>query len=550
MAMEQMKNQSSSNRYELKQVDIRLVLKEGTSLYSTREMNGPTAAVDVMKEAMKDLDREMVCVVNLDQRMRPINYHVVSIGGISESIVPIQNVYKSGILSNAAAIIMLHNHPSGEITPSSQDQIMTKRIVEAGKLMNIPIMDHVIIGGGDGAMYSFREHFPEMFDQNINLEYIEQMTSTVHEKAPRYKGDNEMLNRKEFFDYMKDNVKDYLPPSYDTANIQIQQVTKHNDMRLTGISIQKEGETLTPNIYLDPLYRAYRGGKPLDDCVASIADMRIEHEDPQLKLNIQDIKNYEAIKGNLKMIICDPETNGEILNNLAYTNHGDFAAYYAVVIGETEDGVASSKVTKQMLDTWGIDVDQLHQDALASERAGKPALYSMEEMMEAMLFGNGKEAENLLGTEQVINTAYQPMFCLTNDQKLDGASLILNEDIMKQVGDFVGGDFHILPSSIHEVLILPDLGFMDAKELTNMVHEVNSTQVEPEDRLSDKVQFYDQKAGVMENALKREHRLEQEKEKEPKGLHGKIAKAKMEISQAASAKAQTKSNVKTAEQAL
>ena len=108
--------QQSIDNYRLAQVDVRLVLKESTSLYSTESLSGPEQAARIMAEAMKDLDREMVCVVNMDNHLRPINYNVVSIGSLNASVVPVQNVFKSSILSNAGSIMLLHNHPSGEIT--------------------------------------------------------------------------------------------------------------------------------------------------------------------------------------------------------------------------------------------------------------------------------------------------------------------------------------------------------------------------------------------------------------------------------------------------
>ncbi len=86
-----------------------------------------------------------------------------------------------------------------------------------------------------------------------------------------------------------------------------------------------------------------------------------------------------------------------------------------------------------------------------------------------------------------------PMFCLTNKAKMNGASLLLQEDIRKQIGECLGSDYFVIPSSIHEVLILPDNGIFQVPELNAMVQEVNETQVERQEQLSDKVQFCDGK---------------------------------------------------------
>ena len=125
------------------------------------------------------------------------------------------------------------------------------------------------------------------------------------------------------------------------------------------------------------------------------------------------------------------------------------------------------------------------------------------------------------------------MFCLSNAQKMNGASLLLQEDIRKQIGECLGSDYFVLPSSIHEVLILPDNGMFEVPELNAMVQEVNETQVERQEQLSDKVQFCDKKTAVLENAERREARLEKEKAAEKAevkgGIHGRLEKAKAEI---------------------
>lgn len=126
-----------------------------------------------------------------------------------------------------------------------------------------------------------------------------------------------------------------------------------------------------------------------------------------------------------------------------------------------------------------------------------------------------------------------PMFCLTNKAKMNGASLLLQEDIRKQIGECLGSDYFVIPSSIHEVLILPDNGIFQVPELNAMVQEANETKVERQEQLSDKVQFCDGKTAVMENAERREARLEKEKAAEKAevkgGIHGRLEKAKAEI---------------------
>ena len=150
-----MTENETNRRYKLKEVCIRLA--EGHPLYSDVPLSSPTAALDVMRKELSQYDREVLCVVNLNNKLKPINFNIVSMGSINGSIAAIPNILKSGILSNAYGFLLLHNHPSGDVTPSKDDIQTTRRCVEAGKIMDIPCLDHVIVGGSNGSMFSFRE---------------------------------------------------------------------------------------------------------------------------------------------------------------------------------------------------------------------------------------------------------------------------------------------------------------------------------------------------------------------------------------------------------
>ena len=160
-----------ADEYELKQVKVRLKLAEAEPLYSTEQITTPDKAAEVMAQALSQMDREYCCVVNLDGANHPINFNVVSIGDVNQAHVPIQNVFKSAILSNASSIMMFHNHPSGSVQASREDIDVTKRLIEAGKIMNIPVLDHIIVGGGSGERFSFKEANPEMFNVSERAAY-------------------------------------------------------------------------------------------------------------------------------------------------------------------------------------------------------------------------------------------------------------------------------------------------------------------------------------------------------------------------------------------
>ena len=170
-----------ADKYELKQVQVRLRLSEAEPLYSTESITSPEIAAKVMAGALAEMDREYCCVVNLDGSNHPINFNIVSIGDINHAYVPVQNIFKSAILSNASSIMLLHNHPSGSLNPSKDDIELTRRVIEAGAIMNIPVIDHLIVAGGTAELVSIREEKPEIFGIREEAKYENRPKMNIRE---------------------------------------------------------------------------------------------------------------------------------------------------------------------------------------------------------------------------------------------------------------------------------------------------------------------------------------------------------------------------------
>ena len=135
-------------------VSIKMV-KESSFQYLARQILSPSDAYEMIKEQLGGLDREQFIVACLNTKNEPTNITVVSVGSLNKAIVHPREVFKTAILSNAASIMAFHNHPSGDTTPSDQDIQLTHRLVEAGELLGIKLLDHLIIG--DGSFTSLKE---------------------------------------------------------------------------------------------------------------------------------------------------------------------------------------------------------------------------------------------------------------------------------------------------------------------------------------------------------------------------------------------------------
>ena len=508
--------------YQLQEVNVRLCLKEGAVLYSTAPLSHPEAARDVMRDVLKDLDREMVCVVNMDNKMKPINYNVVSIGSIDQSMVPIQNVFKSSILSNAASIMLLHNHPSGDVTPSSPDFDVTKRLVEAGKLMGIPVIDHLIIGGVNGKLYSFRTENPELFTGAPDLEYIR--NNVVAEATVQFGGKEklEKMSYEEFKTWVSDEIRAWLPPEYADADVSIHRMEKLG-LTYDGLTVTRSGQRAAAAVNLTAFYGMYEDGKATGDIIHEMADIAVM-QPPQMEYSV--FSDYEAAKDRLFIRVTNKEVNADVLADMPHKEVEDLAITYHVLVNHDQSGIASAPITNDLLRHYGVTAEQLHEDAVANSQRMLPAQL---DSMQNMLFGMMEpDAADTLRDEPYPGST---MLVLTNNVQLNGAAALFYPGMMDQAAERLGGNFIVLPSSTHEVIMVPADG-ADFRSLEQMVKDINRSQVAPEERLSDHVYHYDAQERLFERADRHEMRKElenrpQEKASILKRLAEKKEEAKM-----------------------
>lgn len=151
--------------YEFKEALIRIV--QGNKIQMGKPIQSPTDAAKAVRDIIKDLDRECLIVVNLSGSNRPINYHIVSVGSSNTCLFGIPNIFKTAMLSNASGIMLIHNHPSGDLEPSAYDLDATEKVYNASKLLDIPLIDHVILGPAEGQIWSIKASNPELFEQTM-----------------------------------------------------------------------------------------------------------------------------------------------------------------------------------------------------------------------------------------------------------------------------------------------------------------------------------------------------------------------------------------------
>ena len=323
----------------------------------------------------------------------------------------------------------------------------------------------------------------------------------------------------EFKQEIADNIKEYLPDKYADSTVQVNAVQKNNET-LDALTVTSPDSNMSPTIYLNSYYEDYQNGRDMDDILDSIADLRVEHEVNQ-DFDVSSITDFEKVSDKIAARLYGMEGNEELLSARPHATMDDLAVTYCIMLGDNENGSMSVPITNQIMETWGVTQEDLRRIAQENCDTLTPSKFMsmnavMTDMMVPQIMSDyGVDREEAIKMVNDMVPTDDKLFVLTNNQKLNGAAALLDEKMMEQIAERVGNDFYILPSSVHEVLIVPKEAGMDLKDLEAMVQEVNATQVAPEDKLTDSVYHYDAEAKIFELGEKfvnREQAKEAEKE--------------------------------------
>ena len=250
-------------------------------------------------------------------------------------------------------------------------------------------------------------------------------------------------------------------------------------MSLDGLCIRLKGSNICPVIYLNDFFRRLQIGRELQDILSEIAQIELEHENC-LHLNIAAITDFGHIKDKIKVKLVNAAKNADYLANKPHTLIADLAAEYYIDLGSCGDGTMSTVITDNLLTAYGITVEELHQTAV-SNMSDDARLTSMMEMLFGLADCPSEDAASIADA----------MYVLTNTSGFNGAAMLLNNTVMDSVADRIGADFLILPSSIHELILIPRKSGIDKDTLEQIVRDVNASQVSPHERLSSHVYTYD-----------------------------------------------------------
>ena len=296
----------------------------------------------------------------------------------------------------------------------------------------------------------------------------------------------------------------------EEVTVTVKKITKNNGVILNSIIIAEKEKNVSPNIYMEEMFAAYQDGETFETVIKNIMEL---YRESKLKENIDMsfFMEYEKVKGRIAYKLINRDKNRELLRQVPYFPWLDLAIVFYCHIMETELNSATVMIYKEHLELWGITKEVLLEDA----RRNTPVLFPerilpIEEIMKEIFsrdlekeFALAETEDELMPDKEWFDSAADQMlssitesrenlemYVAGNRNKLFGASVILYEGMLKKFAEETGHDIFLLPSSIHEVILIPDDNSKEERKLWEMVCEINKTQVQPEDILSDSLYRY------------------------------------------------------------
>lgn len=254
---------------------------------------------------------------------------------------------------------------------------------------------------------------------------------------------------------------------------------KNNGVKRVGITLSQKNINISPTIYLEEYYEKYEAGYNYEGIIEDILNL---YQEVKLKesWNEEQIHRFKNIEGKIIYRLINAEANKKLLSEIPYVPYLNLAIVFYVMLEINEYGTACMLIRKEHLEMWNVSANDVYEKAKDNTWKLLPCeFHTMCEMMEEY-------------KKEEIHTGMEILYVLTNRFRSFGAATILYEGCLEMIADFLEDNFYVLPSSIHEVIVISETNSpWGSAGLSDMVREINRTQVDAEDVLSDYVYYYD-----------------------------------------------------------
>lgn len=314
----------------------------------------------------------------------------------------------------------------------------------------------------------------------------------------------ELLDFKEFCL----EVRNLLLMKFDKeCRVELNQVIKNNAIHLEGVVILQKDETIAPNIYLNHYYVDYQNGSSFQDIMQGIIEAYYNAKVKGDIIAITECLEFAKIKSFIIYRLINYNKNKKLLTDIPHTRFLDLAVTFHCLVKSSDDGIGTIRITNQHLKLWNATVEDLiHYAKTNTPVLFPPVVQSMKKVIEKLMKEelSASYGESLHSTEEMKNITDRyylennnieynqedTMLVVSNQRNINGASCMIYSDLLKDIAEQLNADLYILPSSIHEIIIVKNDYSYDKKILKDMVKDVNLTQVPLEEVLSDNVYFY------------------------------------------------------------
>lgn len=283
------------------------------------------------------------------------------------------------------------------------------------------------------------------------------------------------MNFEEFKKIILENVK----KNFFNAEVETYPILKCNGVKLSGLVVHMDGSNISPTIYLEYFYDELKNGTPLECIIQKVISVFDENKKNPMLLNVSDFFDYEKAKRNVTYKLINYEKNKELLEDVPHIEFLDLAIVFQYVVAVAGDETATILLKNDHLKMWGKPMDELFR--LAENNTKKFLGFQCASMKEVL--------GSILGPEEEIEMEVD-MYVLTNQIGVYGAITMLYKEKLKKISERLKSNLYILPSSVHEVILIPADDMIDPMVLKDMVYQVNRTQLKTEEILSDSVYFF------------------------------------------------------------
>ena len=297
------------------------------------------------------------------------------------------------------------------------------------------------------------------------------------------------MNYNQFLKEVRAAVQERLGSDYE---IRIQKITKNNGIVLEGLIIGKANKNIAPTIYLNSYYMHFTNGMSLEEILEDILSVYKENNDVVLG-DMREFLDFNNVRDKLAFKLIRRKKNQELLMDVPYIKFLDLAVVFYLILDEHKGGQMTALIHNSHMEPWGVGKEELYRLAMKNTPILlPPEIKTMKEIMCDILKGHLEELEMEEMVDDLLDFDSQKptLYVLSNKKQINGAGCILYDKCLKSFADLQESDIVILPSSTHEVILVPDDGKLDYGELRKMVGEINESEVPEEDVLSDGIYKY------------------------------------------------------------